>query len=328
MRKIKVLVCGAGSIGTRHISNLLNLGVDVSVWRKQKDLLDKITHDYPVHPCNELEKGIIAANAVVISTATDNHMSIATEALQAGRALFIEKPISNSWSGVENLLEIGKDITVEIGCQLRAHPVLNTLAEILTKKNGDLPLTYRMVMGHRLDAWRPDQDYRQSYSAHSDRGGGALFDLIHQIDLALWFFGPVTSVTSVLSSISDLEIVGDDVANILMTHKCGVTGHIQLDMCSPVYRCEIEVVATESVYKWSNVDGTLLSFSVAGKNIIQELPSGFERNDLFITHMEHFLKRLDESVLPPLCSLESGVDALKVALAARESNIKKISINL
>ena len=57
----KGLVCGAGSIGKRHISNLLNLGADVSVWRSQKDLLDKITHDYPVHHSKELAMGIFAA---------------------------------------------------------------------------------------------------------------------------------------------------------------------------------------------------------------------------------------------------------------------------
>ena len=41
----KVLVCGAGSIGKRHIENLMNLGVSVLVWRTQINLLKNIANE-------------------------------------------------------------------------------------------------------------------------------------------------------------------------------------------------------------------------------------------------------------------------------------------
>ncbi len=315
-----VLVCGAGSIGKRHIANLLKLGALVSVWRSRRELLEEITRDYPVRPCEDLSTAIREADAVVVATATDQHIGIAVKTLEAGRPLFIEKPVSHEWTEVERLLQLGKGKPVEVGCQLRAHPGLMALKGLLQKRKGARPFTYRLVMGHRLDAWRTGQDYRRSYSSRSDRGGGALFDLIHQIDLALWFFGPVESVNAVLSNVSDLEIHGDDVANLLLTHASGVTGHIQLDMCSPVHRCEAEVIASESVYRWSNTDGKLRRFSPDGEDIIQEVLPGFERNDLFLKIIAHFLKHLDDPLLPAFCSLESGAEALKVALGARKSH--------
>ena len=315
----RVLVCGAGSIGMRHIANLVHLGAEVSVWRARSELLAEVRRTYPVKVCANLPNAIAEAEAVVVATATDQHTPVAVEALRAGKAVFIEKPISHSWDDVESLRALAKDRIVEVGCQFRAHPNLIALAlEIGQSKQGKA-LTYRLAMGHRLDAWRPSQDYTQGYSANSARGGGALFDLIHQIDIALWLFGAASTVQAVLGKVRNLDINGDDIANLLLTHISGITGHIQLDMASPVYRCEAEVITANVLYRWSYPEGLLHQKSPEGEVEIDRVPEGFERNDLFLRHMTHWLKRIDNPLLPPICSLEQGVAALRVALAAREA---------
>lgn len=316
----RILVCGAGSIGRRHIANLLRLGAEVSVWRVRSDLLLDIAHDFPVRTCADLSEAIAEAEAVVVATATDQHVTIATEVLKAGRALFVEKPLSHDWAGIDSLRHFAAGQVVEVGCQFRAHPNLIALALLLGQQEYGEPLTYRLAMGHRLDSWRPAQDYQQGYSADSARGGGALFDLIHQIDIAIWLFGPVVAVHATLAKLGDLKIKGDDVTNLLLTHKSGLTGHIQLDMVSPVHRCEAEIITSKAIFHWSNAEGLLRCNLPAGEVIVDRLPEGSERNDLFFSHMAHFLKRLDCSSLPPLCKFEDGVAALQVALAAREAN--------
>ncbi len=317
----RVLVCGGGSIGRRHIANLLRLGAEVSVWRARSELLAEITHDFPVKVCADLQSAIEKAEAVVVAVATDQHVGVASEVLKARRALFIEKPIANNWTGVEDLRLITNGLIVEVGCQFRAHPNLIALALELAKSENGKPLTYRLAMGHRLDAWRPAQDYQQGYSADSDRGGGALFDLIHQIDIALWLFGPAIGVQAVLAKLSDLNIKGDDVTNLLLTHKNGVTGHIQLDMASPVYRCEAEIMTSNALFRWSNSEGMLRRQSSEGETIVHYVPEGFGRNDLFLTHMNHWLRRIDNPSLPPLCAFDDGVAALRVALGARDAGL-------
>lgn len=317
----RVLVCGAGSIGRRHIANLLRLGAEVSVWRVRSELLDEITREFPVQVYADLPDAIAEAEAVVVAAATDLHVSIAAEVLKAGRALFIEKPLSHDWIGVEDLRCLVNGVIVEVGCQFRAHPNLIALALELAHSKHGKPLTYRLAMGHRLDAWRPSQDYQKGYSADSARGGGALFDLIHQIDIALWLFGPAVGVQAVLSKLSDFNIKGDDVTNLLLTHKSGLTGHIQLDMASPFYRCEAEIMTSSVFFRWSNAEGMLLRQSSEGETIVNCVPDGFVRNDLFFTHMQHWLKRMDNPMLPPLCAFDDGVAALTVALGAREAGL-------
>lgn len=316
----RVLVCGAGSIGRRHIANLLRLGAEVSVWRARSELLAEIAREFPVQVSTDLPNAIAGAEAVVVATATDQHVAIATVALEAGRALFIEKPLSHDWAGVDNLCRLAKGKVVEVGCQFRAHPNLIALALRLGQSEHGRPLTYRLAMGQRLDAWRPAQNYQQGYSANSARGGGALFDLIHQIDIALWLFGPAMEVQAVLAKLGDLNIRGDDVTNLLLTHKSGVTGHIQLDMASPVYRCEAEVMTSNALFRWSNSEGMLHHHSSSGETIVDCVSESFERNDLFLTHMAHWLKRMDNPMLLPLCTFEDGVAALKVALGARKAS--------
>jgi predicted dehydrogenase len=79
-------------------------------------------------------------------------------------------------------------------------------------------------------------------------------------------------------------------------------------------------MTSNAIFRWSNAEGLLRYQSPECEIIINRLPEGFERNDLFLNHMAHFLKRLDSSALPPLCKFEDGVAALQVALAAREAN--------
>ena len=120
----KVLVCGAGSIGKRHIENLLTLGVSVFVWRTQINLLKNIANEYNVETFENLETAIDNADAVIVATATDQHIEIALKVLNVNKPLFIEKPVSNSWQQIDTLLEISKNKIVEIGCQFRMHPNL------------------------------------------------------------------------------------------------------------------------------------------------------------------------------------------------------------
>lgn len=318
-RAKRVLVCGAGSIGRRHIANLLELGAEVSVWRERPHLLAEVAAEFGVTPCTDRRAGIAEADAIVVATATDSHVALASEVLEHGRALFVEKPLSHERSGIDALTRLAHGRTVEVGCQFRAHPNLVALSRALRDGASGSVLTYRLVMGHRLDRWRA-ADYRECYSANAARGGGALFDLIHMIDIALWLCGPVIEVGAVLSKVSALEVTGDDVANLLLTHASGATGHVQLDMAGPVHRCAAEVITTAAAYRWADAEGMLHRLSADSAEVADRVPHGHQRNDLFLAHMRHFLDRLDDSAIAPLCSLHDGVAALDVALAARAAS--------
>ncbi len=318
----KVLVAGAGSIGRRHLANLRALGAEVCAWRERAALAPELARELGLPVYADLAQAISSVDAVVVATATDRHLPVALAAARARKAIFLEKPVASSWNGLDELTAVVTEVelVVEVGCQLRAHPNLIALAERIAG-NSDGPLyTFRAVVGQRLEQWRLGTDYRQGYSASADRGGGALMDLVHEIDLVHWLAGGLQQVWAQLSTLSDQEVFADDLANLLVRTRSGAVGQIQMDMLSPAYRRGLELVFKDTVYIWDYVNGTLTRDDGKVREVIDRVPAGFERNNLFMAHMAHFLTRIRSPETPPLCSFEDGLAVLRAALAARESD--------
>ena len=249
---VRVLVCGAGSIGQRHINNLKSLGMRVHVWRNRLELANDLVDKMGIKIFLSLDDALDHADAVIIATSTNTHLEIALKAAKMGKSIFIEKPISHSIAGIGKLNELVrlKNLIVEIGCQLRAHQNLQKLYKITLQEQFGPLYTYRAVVGQRLDTWRPGTDYRKSYSADAKRGGGALLDLIHEIDLVHWLAGPVDSVTAHLAHLSNQEINAEDLVNLILVHSNGAIGHVQMDMLSPDFRRGMDLVYRDAIIYW------------------------------------------------------------------------------
>ena len=172
-------------------------------------------------------------------------------------------------------------------------------------------------MGHDLKFWRKKHNYSKSYTSDLKKGGGALLELIHQIDLAIWFFGPIKKIIGVRSKVSNLNINADDLTNIIIVHKNAVAGQIQLDMISPVYRCEAEILTKKSIFTWLYNKGIIFKDNSRKKIIIHNTHKSFKRNDFFIKSMLNFINRVNNYKIKPICSFEDGIKSL---IAANEIN--------
>ncbi len=323
-----ILVCGAGSVGKRHIKNLISFGENVLVWRERKSKLKEIRDLFGVQTCSDLEKALNRSKAVIIATATDCHVNIAIEALKLKKSVFIEKPVSNNLKNIDQLINLSKYNIVEVGHQLRTHPSIKILKSNIKKIHPRFVMGYRFAMGQNLKNWRLNHDYKSSYTSKSSRGGGALFELVHQIDLAIWMFGPVSKVFAVLDKRSNLSINADDFSNLILKHDNGVTGQIQVDMVSPSYRGDMEVITNKNIFNLDLNNGELLSRDNKGKKILSKVSNNYNRNYLFLNHMKHFISRLDDRKLDPICSIKDGIHSLEILVAAHESNIKEKTIKV
>ena len=316
---LHVAVLGAGSAGRRHIGNLLALGARVSAWRARAALAADLAAEFGIEAFDSPESAIAAADAVVVATASDLHLAPALAALRAGKPLYLEKPVTHTADGLEDLATAaaaGQGI-VEVGCQLRAHPALGELHARLASGDDGPVHTFRAAVGQHIAAWRPGTDWRAGYTADGARGGGALFELIHEIDLA-----PARSVVAELTPFpatvaADAEAPADAVANLVLTDANGVSGQVQMDMLTPGFRREFEIVAANAVYRCDLASGTLDRSDATGAGIVFRVPDGFARNDLFIAHMRHFLRRASGEDLRPACPLADGIHAVRTAVAAR-----------
>ncbi len=317
---MKLLVVGTGSIGKRHIGNLLELGAEVQAFSYRNDVLSLDPRAMPVHDL----AGALASDveAVVIANRTDQHMSVALQAARAGKHLFLEKPLAQSMAGVDELVATvqQKGLVVEAGFMLHSHPNLLWIREQLAQGLLGEIWHMRAAVGQWLPDWRPGSDHRQGYGAFRAMGGGVTFDLIHELDLVQWLLGPITDVAAMMRQAPVLEIETEAVAQISLQLTSGALAQVHLDYLRPGYGREMEIVGRHGVLRWDYVQG-VVTLEDAGQmpREVHRVPEGFVRNQLFLNHMRYFLLRLQSPTLPASSSLEDAVAVLRVALAAHRS---------
>ena len=317
-----VVVIGSGSIGRRHASNLVKLGADVGVVSGRVEQRKYWATQLPENRIFATEAKALASSpdAVVIANVTSRHLDSAIAAAERGCALFIEKPLSNCADKVRSLSDLAESrgLVVEIGCMLRLHPNLLFIHQFL-RDLGEPIYTVRACVGQYLPDWRPDRDHRSSYSAISEQGGGAIFDLIHELDLVHWLVGQADLVAASAIPGDMLNICTEAAAQILLRIGPATIAAIQLDYLRPRLNRTLEIVGSFGQLEWDYETAAVsLVDRVHGVRRIHQVPN-FERNDMFIDHMKHFLARVSDPNIPPVVSLQDGIAVLSIALAAHRS---------
>ena len=319
---MKIMIAGLGSIGRRHFRNLLALGErDILLYRTQRSTLpeDELA-GYPVE--TELEAALAQQpEAVIISNPTALHLDVAIPAARAGCHLMLEKPVAGSMEHIPELeaaiRESGKRVLV--GFHFRYHPGLRRLRELLVTGEIGRPLSVRAQWGEYLPGWHPWEDYRQGYSARQDLGGGVVLTLSHPLDYLRWLFGEVEALWAFTGKNSDLELPVEDTAEIGLRFASGVLGSLHLDYNQRPPSHWLEIVTSQGTLSWDNQSGEVRVYqSKTGDWQNYPPPAGFERNELFLAEMRHFLQ-VTWGEAEPLCSLADGVQALQLALAVHDS---------
>jgi predicted dehydrogenase len=154
--------------------------------------------------------------------------------------------------------------------------------------------------------------------------------LTHPLDYLHYLLGDIESLWSFNGHISPLEVNVEDTAEIGLKFSDGAVGgvHVNYFQRPPVHR--LEIVGTNGTLRWDNADGilhfyrmpaTFGSFSDNPPAPVMESfspPDSFERNQLFLAQTRHFIE-IARGEKEPVCTLEDGIAALRLALAAYES---------
>ena len=102
--------------------------------------------------------------------------------------------------------------------------------------------------GSYLPDWRPGVNYKKTYSANADMGGGVHIDLIHEIDYIYWLFGSPLKTNKILKNISSLDIDAIDYANFILEFPT-FTGSVILNYYRRDAKRYLELVCdTHTVY--------------------------------------------------------------------------------
>jgi predicted dehydrogenase len=317
---MRIAILGCGSIGRRHLSNLQTLGFrDLLAFDPVALTRTTAAADYGVAVCATLAEVWDARPNVVLVTAPPQfHIPLALEAVRHGCHLFSEKPLSHTLDGVHTLLlELeSSDLVAMVACNMRFHPGPGAIKRLLTQGAIGELIAARIQTGSFLPRWRPQQNYRDSYSA-SPSWGGAVLDCIHEIDLALWYFGPANVAGMGMSAAKSLGLQTDGLAEIILRHESGVLSNVHLNFVQREYRRTCQIIGSEGTIYWDFADHRVQVFGPNGTldRTIGE-PPGWEANQMYVDEMKHFLHAV-ETHAPVMNSLEEGIAALKIALTVR-----------
>ncbi len=328
---MRTLIAGLGSIGRRHLRNLVALGYkDVVAYRTfhatmKEDELPAIAVETDLGRAFEHEP-----QAVIVANPTALHMEVAIPAAKAGCHILLEKPIASDLMQVDELkkaLKIGGGKLL-VGFQFRFHPGLVKTRELVLAGALGKNVSAKVEWGEHLPTMHPWEDYRKSYSARADLGGGVVLTFCHPFDYLRWMFGEVLEITATTQHTGALELDVEDVADINLLFANGTTGSVHLDFHRQPAEHRLEIVGTEGTLEWRNLTGATRLYRNKTDAWESFLPKqGFERNDLFLAEMKHFLKVVDGKE-DPICTLEDGIQNLRIAIAVLEASMEKRTIKL
>lgn len=334
---MKILFAGLGGIGQRHLRNLRQLrgeSVEVLAWRQRglkTTLTEKLQVEagadleakYAVRVLPELEPALESADIVFVCNPTRAHVTVALAAARAGCHLFVEKPVSDSWEGIDELLDLAREkrLVTFVGYQLRFHPLMIRLQALVRERAVGNFIAVRAEVGEYLPGWHPYEDYRAMYSSRRELGGGVILSQIHELDYLYSLFGLPRRVFALAGHLSRLEIDVEDVASISLeffVDRHPLPGHLLQDYLQrpPARTCVVVGDAGKIAADFNAV--TLNRWDEKGELIETLSLPDYRRNDMFLDELRHFLSCIEEG-RSPLIPLSEGVQSLRMALAARDS---------
>lgn len=149
---LKIGVLGIGHLGKIHLKciQLANETFELTGFYDPDDeAAQQAQEQYGVERWANVDELIEAVDIVDIVTPTVTHFEMARKVMQAGKHLFVEKPLTNTLEEARQLLELSqeKGVKVQVGHVERFNPALLAL--------GDTPLNPMFIEAHRLAVFNP-----------------------------------------------------------------------------------------------------------------------------------------------------------------------------
>ncbi len=317
----RVLVVGSGSIGERHLRCFAATGrAEVGLCEIDNDLRAQVAERYALREVFASLDAALAKSwdAAVIATPAPSHIPIARRLIEAGAHVLIEKPLSTSLEGIPALLDavLRAKRVAAVAYVWRSHPVLAAMREAINSGRFGRALQVLAFCGQFFPLYRPA--YREIYYADRSRGGGAIQDaMTHMLNAGEWLAGPIERVAAdaahqVLDGV-DVE----DTVNV-MTRQGGVLGCYALNQHQAPNEISMTVICQRGTARFEVHENRWRWMSEPGGAWNDQTFPPMQRDEWFIRQANQFLDAI-EAKAAPVCSLEEGVQTLKVNLAVLAS---------
>jgi myo-inositol 2-dehydrogenase/D-chiro-inositol 1-dehydrogenase len=328
---VGMAVLGCGRIGRVHARNIARhpRAQLVTVFDVRSDAALEAATELRIKPAATVDAvwSDSAVTAVLIATPTDTHVALITAAVQAGKAVFCEKPIDLDLARARACWQ---DIAphqprLMMGFNRRFDPSFRALRERL--HHGEIGRLEVVAITSR-DPAPPPAAYIQS-------SGGLLRDMtIHDFDMARYLAGDFTEVQAFGANLIDPEIgkLADiDTCTVALRAKSGTLVQINNSRrCAYGYDQRIELFGAGGMLQAGNQRAT--SLEVWGPRVtaardpvlnffIERYAAAYAAElDAFVTALEHGH--------PMSPDFSDGLAALRLAAAAEDSLRTRQAVDL
>ena len=293
---MRVLIIGYGSIGQRHYRILKKLGIDVAILSRRinrKNILikniDEIINWNP--------------DKIIIATETSHHLTDLKmlQQLKFKNEVLVEKPI---FANMENFLNYG--FKIYVAYHFRFHPLIKELKKILKNKK---ILTVHCYVGQHLSLWRDSNVKVKNYSYYKNKGGGALRDLSHELDLMQYLFGKIKDMTASGGRFGNVTIDSDDTFGFLLKTKNCQLITLNMNMLDLSPKREIYILTDRLSINVDLIKGSLKINGIKKKFI----------NNKDIAYISMHREFLYKKYKKDLCNFSEGMDIMKIIAEAENA---------
>ena len=335
----KILICGLGSIGQRHLRNtrrLLGDNVTILAHRhsRKSPMLDEarqiveggnLAETYNLVEFDNLSDALLQEPDVLfVCNPSSEHLNTAMAGATHNCHLFVEKPLAISLAGVPSLTdEVERNnLIAMVAYQMRFHPGLLKVKEWLDDARIGNLVSANIVHGEHLANFHPYESYKDFYAGQKSLGGGVVLTQIHEINYAVWLFGMPDTVYAIGGALSSLEIDVEDSVSMLLKYRNSngdFPVNISVDYLQKPARRETIIVGDEGRIQLDFYGKRLALMENWLKGECEEEQfTNLEINDLFLKELECFFNAVERHEKVPT-DLRGGMLDLQIADLVRES---------
>ncbi|TCS72478.1 putative dehydrogenase [Sulfuritortus calidifontis] len=321
----RYLIVSLGSIGRRHLKNLriLRPEAEIGVLRLHSSARETDLPEGADIQFFKIDDALrFSPTAAIVASPASTHLTVASSLAKAGIPMLIEKPFSDSCTGLDELIETAKarQLVLMVAYNLRFLPSLGEARRLIKTGAIGRVLGVRAEVGQYLPTWRPTVPYQRTVSAQRAMGGGALLELSHEIDYLYWIFGLPTRVSAVGGHYSDLEIDVEDMVSLCLEYdQSRCLAHIHLDLLQRSTTRSCKFIGTEGTLVWDGIADRLDLFDAAS-GTWQRIETDLcpDRNTLYVDELRHFLDCVSTGCAPAI-GADAAYDVLAIVDAAKAS---------
>ena len=324
--KKNIAVVGCGHWGKNLVRNFFELDALSSICDPNSEIADLYASQYNVKKCSFTQiLNDPNIKGVVLTVPAHLHASMAIEAMNKNKHVFVEKPLAMNEMEAEAMIATAKKNKVQlmVGHLLQYHPIFKTIREYVKEgKIGELNYIYsnRLSFGKV----RTEEDVIWSFAPHD-------------ISMILSLTGQEPEYVST-NATSILQKNIADTATIHLEFKSGLKSHISVSWLNPYKENKLVVVGQSAMLVFDDIKPSheklaLYPFKVvSSKNLINLQNSNVQyvkviEEEPLKNECQHFIDVVKKDI-QPLTDGAEGLRVIKVLSAASRSQIKNETVKL